>query len=104
MPFFSLLVISFLPKPKKFFFVVNEKGEKIPTVTITWPIYNKCQEKVIAWHFAELEKMDSNFRFKRDKVRFLAAKKQAEKEGICPKDRGYPDPYDFFEFSDAELQ
>jgi len=64
---------------------------------ITWRIrwmldYTGCKERVVAWHFAQLEKLDSNFRLQRAEFKLVAARK-----GMDPRDPKYPDIFDFIE-------
>jgi len=56
---------------------------------------NACEEKVVTWHRAELERMDWRFRFQQNSLRLVAARDRALAEGIGPSDPRYPSIEDF---------
>ncbi len=56
--------------------------------------YYDCKDSLIAWHRAELEKLDSNFSLQQAGLRLVAAREKALAEGIGPDDPRYPDIFD----------
>lgn len=57
--------------------------------------YYYCTGKVVAWHKAELERLDAGFRIEQAGIRLVAARGKAIAEGIGPLDPSYPDFDDF---------
>lgn len=53
--------------------------------------YDNCKKRVVAWHRAELEKLDSDFAFQQAGVRLTLARVKAAAAGISPLDPRYPD-------------
>ena len=64
--------------------------------------YNECEKRVIAWHKAELEKLDSGFRLQQAEFKLVAARTKAHREGIEPEDPRYPDIFDFVPFPNLD--
>ena len=79
---FALWLSDLLPKGKlrgHFFQIIDYIG---------------CRQKVIAWHQAELERLDPMFRLQQNSLRLIAAREKARAEGVDPMDVNYPSIFD----------
>lgn len=57
--------------------------------------YYDCRDKIAAWHRAELERLDFNYRLQQASLRLIVAREKAQAEGIGPLDSRYPILNDF---------
>ena len=57
--------------------------------------YYDCKKRVIAWHRAELERMDADYCIQQASLRLIVAREKAQAEGIGPLDSRYPVMHDF---------
>ncbi len=83
-PFFAFLVVSLMPAEGKFsrhFRLLLD--------------YHNCQKKVVAWHRAELEKLDLIFQLQQSAFKLAVAREKAREAGVRPLDPDYPTLLDF---------
>ena len=59
--------------------------------------YYDGKDKLVAWHQAELEKLDPMSKLQQDGLRLVAAQEKAEAEGVSPTDPKYPSFSDYRE-------
>ncbi len=93
MLFLSRLLLRVLPEPTV---TRIPGGSGFDAVYRT--AYFKAQDEVIAWHRAELERLDYRFRTKMGQDRLMTARKEANARGISPTDPRYPDVFDYLPF------
>ncbi len=55
----------------------------------------ESQMRVIAWHRAELQRLDVHFQYAEATRQLIQARERARQAGIGPLDRNYPDLDDF---------
>ncbi len=78
MPFFSLLVVLFLPEPEKYYWAAEAMGKAVLVKSYAWVIYDNCRTKSILWHKSQLEKFNRQYQLEE------AREKKAIEQGIGP--------------------
>jgi hypothetical protein len=82
-----ILLFAVLPKPNR--------GSKIIHQTGYVSFYYGLQKKVVAWHQAELKKLDPVYEIQQASIQLVAARKKAYRNGVSPMDPKYPILADF---------
>ena len=93
LPSFAFLVVSIVPAQGKFSGCFRLLFD-----------YDDCRKKVVAWHRAELEKLDHVFQIPQAAFKLAVAREKAREREVGPLDENYQTLFDLIPAVERQLR